>query len=115
VNPFDWNTTLTASADHIELVFGGRKTVRIAVADITALSYGQKAYRHFANMAALSVIATPIALFGILHKSTDHLVGIEFKTPAGHCAVLLMVDKDSYRGLLTTLKAVTGKPVEYRP
>jgi hypothetical protein len=115
VNPFDWNTTITASGDHIELVFAGRKTVKIAAGDITALSYGQKAYRHVADMAALSVIATPIALFGILHKSTDHLVGIEFTTPAGHSAVLLMVDKYSYRDLLTTLKAMTSKPVDNWP
>lgn len=115
VNPFDWNTTLTASSGHIELVFAGRKTVSVAAGDITALSYGQKAYRHVADMAALSVIATPIALFGILHKSTDHLVGIEFRTSAGRGAVLLMVDKSGYRDLLTTLKTITGKPVDNWP
>jgi hypothetical protein len=116
VNPFDWNTALTASADQVELVFAGRKTVIIAAADITALSYGQRAYRHVADMAALSVVVTPIALFGILHKSKDHLIGIEFRTPAGQQgAVLLMVHKDGYRELLMTLKVITGKPVDNWP
>ncbi len=116
VNPFDWNTTLTATADQVELVFAGRKTVKIAAAGITTLSYGQRAYRRVADMAALSVVVTPIALFGILHKSKDHLIGIEFKTPAGQRGgVLLMVHKDSYRELLLTLKVITGKPVDNWP
>jgi hypothetical protein len=116
VNPFDWNTQLTASAKQVELNFAGRKTVTISVADITALSYGQRAYRRVADMAALSVVVTPIALFGILHKSKDHLIGIEFKTPAGQQgAVLLMVHKDNYRELVLTLQAMTGKPVDNWP
>jgi hypothetical protein len=116
VNRFDWNTTLATTAGEIELVFGGRTTVRIAVTDIGALSYGQRAYRRVADMAALSVVLTPVALFGLLHKSRDHLVGIEFKSPTGQPgAVLLMVHKDSYRELLMTLKGMTGKPIENWP
>lgn len=116
VNPFDWNTTLTASPGKIELVFAGRKTVTIAAADITVLSYGKKAYRRVADMATLSAVLTPVALFGILHKSKDHIIGIEFQTPNGKPgAILLMVHKDNYGDLLLTLQKMTGKPVSDWP
>lgn len=116
VNRFDWNTTAITHPDALELVFAARTTVRLAASDITALSYGQKAYRRVADMATLSAFLTPVALFGILHKSRDHLVGIEFNTTGGQRgAVLLMVHKDSYRDFLLALKAMTGKPVENWP
>jgi hypothetical protein len=116
VNRFDWNTTITTSSDTVELVFAGHKSVKIAARDITALSYGQKAYRRVADMATLSVFLTPLALFGVLHKSKDHLIGIEFRAADGKPgAVLLMVHKDRYRELLLTLKDMTGKPVENWP
>jgi hypothetical protein len=117
VNPFDWNTTLGVKGDRLELVFAGRKRVEIPAADVTAISYGQKAYRRVADLALLSVMATPVVLFGLLHKSKDHIVAVEFRTAAGEKgAVLLTVHKDQYRGLLADLKSVTGKPVEdYTP
>lgn len=116
VNPFDWNTTLRASGNHIELVFAGQKSVKIEASDITGLSYGQKAYRRVADMAALSVVLTPVALFGILHKSKDHLIGIQFRMAAGQAGgVLLTVHKDDYRELLLRLQVVTGKTVENWP
>jgi hypothetical protein len=116
VNPFDWNTTLTLRQGELELLFAGRKRVVIPVADVGRLSYGQKAYRRVADMAVLSVFATPVALFGLLHKSKDHIVSIEYKMPDGNTgAVLLTVHKDQYEGLLRALQAATGKPVEDRP
>jgi len=116
VNPFDWNTTLTVSGAEIELVFAGHKKASIAIKNVTALTYGQKAYRRVADMVALSAVVTPVALFGLLHKSKDHVVGIEFTTAAGDKgAVLLMVHKDSFHELLQTLKAATGKPVDNWP
>lgn len=116
VNPFDWNTTLTLRQGELELVFAGRKRVVIPVADVMTVSYGQKAYRRVADMAVLSVFATPVALFGLLHKSKDHIVSVEYRMPDGKTgAVLLTVHKDQYEGLLRALQAATGKPVETRP
>lgn len=116
VNPFDWNTTLTVRPGELDLLFAGRKRLVIPVADVVTVSYGQKAYRRVADMAVLSVFATPLALFGLLHKSKDHIVGIEYKTPDGKTgAVLLTVHKDHYEDLLRAVKAATGKPVENWP
>jgi hypothetical protein len=116
VNPFDWNTTLTLRPGEVDLLFAGRKRVIVPVADITNISYGQKAYRRVADMALLSVLATPVALFGLLRKSKDHIVGIEYKTPDGKTgAILLTVHKDSYQDLLRALKATTGKAIDNWP
>ncbi|HTS60555.1 MAG TPA: hypothetical protein VMH28_00950 [Candidatus Acidoferrales bacterium] len=116
VNPFDWNTTLTVDSGLITLQLGPRATLRLKPEQVTALSYGQEAHRRVADMVALSVVVTPLALFGILHKSTAHFVGIEFKTGDGKPgAVLLEADKNNYKAILQVLKTVTGKPVQNAP
>jgi hypothetical protein len=116
VNPFDWNTTLTATPDAIVLVFAHRATLRMTPAAVTALSYGQEAHRRVADMVALSVVATPLALFGILHKSKVHFIGIEYRGADGKPgAVLLEADKNNYRPILKVLKSLTGKPVQNAP
>jgi hypothetical protein len=116
VNPYDWNTTLTVSPDAIVLVFGGRVTERITPADVTALSYGREAHRRVADMVALSFVVTPLALFGILHQSKVHFIGIEYHKGDGKPAgVLLEADKGNYRAILAALKSATGKPVANQP
>jgi len=116
VNPFDWNTTLTVTADAITVQMGPRQTLRLKPAQVTALSYGQEAHRRVGDMMAISVVATPLALFGILHKSKNHFVGIEYKGDDGKPgAVLLEADKNNYRVILEVLKTVTGKPVQNAP
>lgn len=117
VNPYDWNTTLTITADSIKLVFTGRTTFQMAPAQVTALSYGEEAHRRVADMVALSVIfVNPLVLFGILHQSRNHFIGIEFVGPdAKKGAVLLEADKNNYRAILQALKTVTGKPVQNSP
>lgn len=116
VNPFDWNTTLTVTPDAIALAIGPKARLRLEPAQVTTLSYGQEAHRRVADMVALSLVATPVALFGILHKSTTHFVGIEYKTADGKTgAVLLEADKNNYRAILSVLKTVTGKPVQNAP
>jgi hypothetical protein len=116
VDPYDWNTTLTIAADNIVLVFGHRVTVRMKPSQVTALSYGQEAHRRVADMVTLSVFLTPLALFGLLHESKTHFVGIEYSGDDGkRNAVLLEVHKDSYKAILETLKSVTGKPIQVSP
>ncbi|HUI57732.1 MAG TPA: hypothetical protein VLY04_22295 [Bryobacteraceae bacterium] len=116
VNPFDWNTTLTVTPDAIVLVFGHGRPLRIAPAHVTALSYGQEAHRRVAEVVALSIIVSPLALFGLLHKSKVHFIGIEFRTDDDKPgAVLLEADKNNYQAILQVLRAVTGKPVQDAP
>jgi hypothetical protein len=116
VNDFDWNTTLTVSPDTIVAVFAHRTTLRLTPAQVTALSYGQEAHRRVADMVALSFVVTPLALFGLLHTSKIHFIGIEYRTADGKPgAILLEADKNNYRAILLVLKTVTGKPVQNEP
>jgi hypothetical protein len=117
VNPYDWNTTLTVASDKIVLVFAHRTTFTLAPSEVTALSYGVEAHRRVADMVALSVVfVNPLVLFGLLHQSKNHFVGIEFKTADGKPgAVLLEADKGNYKAILQALKVVTGKPVQSEP
>ena len=115
VNPFDWNTTLTLAPGSLTFVFG-RVNFRLASADVTALSYGQEAHRRVADMVALSLVATPLALFGILHQSKTHFIGIEYRGADGKPgALLLEADKNNYRAILRALEQLTGKPVRNAP
>ena len=116
VNDFDWNTVLTVTPDAIVAVFAHRQTLSLKPVQVTALSYGQEAHRRVADMVALSVMITPLALFGLLHKSKVHFVGIEYRTDDGKPgAILLEADKNNYRAILQVLKTVTGKPVQNAP
>jgi hypothetical protein len=117
VNPYDWNTTLTLTPDTIMLVFAGRTTLKLAPSQVTALSYGEEAHRRVADMVALSVVLlNPLMLFGILHTSRNHFIGIEFHDPDGKPgAVLLEADKNNYRAILKALSTVTGKTVQNAP
>jgi hypothetical protein len=116
VNDFDWNTTLTVGLDAIVAVFAHRTTLRLTPAQVTALSYGQEAHRRVADMVALSFVVTPLALFGLLHTSKVHFIGIEYRAADGKPgAILLEADKNNYRAILLALKAVTGKPVQNAP
>jgi hypothetical protein len=113
VNPFDWNTTLTVTPDALTLVFSGRKTVRIKVSEVSGLSYGQEAHRRVADLVALSAIATPLVLFGLLHKSKVHFIGIEYRGEDGKTgAVLLEADKNNYKAILQVLGSITGQTVK---
>ncbi|MBI5084704.1 MAG: hypothetical protein HZB13_08920 [Acidobacteria bacterium] len=116
MNPFDWNTTLTVTPDALSLEFSGRTTVRIQASAVTGLSYGQEAHRRVADLVALSAIATPLVLFGLLHKSKVHFIGIEYRSEDGKPgAVLLEADKGNYRAILEILSSVTGRPVKNAP
>jgi hypothetical protein len=117
VDPYDWNTVLTITPGAIVLVFAHRQTLRISPARVVSLSYGQEAHRRVGEMVALSVMMiSPLALFGLLHKSKDHFIGIQFQGDDGKPAGLLLeADKNNYRAILSALTAVTGKPVEDAP
>ena len=114
VNPYDWNTTLTVESSKITLIFAHRTTLTLAPAQVTALSYGEEAHRRVADMVTLSVVfLNPLMLFGILHESSNHFVGIEFRTTDGKPgAVLLEADKNNYKAILAALSRVTGKSVQ---
>ncbi len=112
VDPKDWNNKLTVTSDSIKLDLKDTATLDIQPKSVTSLSYGQEAHRRVGTMVALAVLVAPVALFGLFHKTRLHYIGIQYKTPDGKSAgILLQGDKDNYRAILVALQGVTGAPV----
>ena len=112
VDPKDWDNTLTVTSDAITLLLKDKVRVDIPPKSVTSLSYGQEAHRRVGTMIALAVLVAPVALFGLFHKTRLHYIGIQYKTPDGkNAGILLQGDKSNYRAMLVALQGVTGAPV----
>lgn len=112
VSPKDWDNTLTVTPDAITLLLKDKARVDIPPKSVTSLSYGQEAHRRVGTMIALAVLVAPVALFGLFHKTRLHYIGVQYKTPDGkNAGILLQGDKSNYRAMLVALQGVTGAPV----
>jgi hypothetical protein len=112
VDPKDWDNHLTVTSDLITLKLKDDQHVEIPTKSVTGLSYGQEAHRRVGTMIALGVLITPLALFGLMHKTRLHFIGIEYQTSEGKGAgLLLQGDKSNYRAILTALEGATGAPL----
>lgn len=112
VDPKDWNNKLTVTPDAITLETKDNVKVEIPPKSVTSLSYGQEAHRRVGTMVALAILVAPVALFGLFHKTRLHYIGIQYNTPDGkNAGILLQGDKDNYRAILVALQGVSGAPV----
>lgn len=112
VDPKDWNNKLTVTSDAITLETKDNVKVSFPPKSVTSLSYGQEAHRRVGTMVALAILVSPVALFGLFHKTRLHYIGIQYNTPDGKSAgILLQGDKDNYRAMLVSLQGVSGAPV----
>jgi hypothetical protein len=63
-------------------------------------------------MVALGILVAPLALFGLFHKTRLHYIGIEYTTPEGKkAALLLQAHKNNFRAVLMALRGATRSPV----
>jgi hypothetical protein len=63
-------------------------------------------------MVALAVLVSPVALFGLFHKTRLQYIGIQYSTPENQRAgFFLQGDKDNYRAILVALQSVASVPV----
>ena len=112
VDPKDWDNKLTVTSDAITLETKDKVKVEIPPKSVTSLSYGQEAHRRVGTMIALAILVAPVALFGLFHKTRLHYIGIQYNTPDGkNAGILLQGDKDNYRAILVALQGVSGAPV----
>ena len=112
VDPKDWHNQLTVTSDMITLALQDGKKLEIPPKTVTSLSYGQEAHRRVGTMIALAILISPVALFGLLHKTRLHFIGIQYTLPDNKTAgILLQGDKDNYRAILVALQGVTGARV----
>jgi hypothetical protein len=111
VDPKDWDNHLIVTSDLITLKLKDGQTAEIPTKQVTGLSYGQEAHRRVGTMIGLALIS-PIALFGLFHKTRLHFIGIEYATRDGEkSGILLQGDKDNYRAILLALHSVTNAPL----
>jgi hypothetical protein len=116
VNPYDWNTRLTVTADSIAFVFGA-KPFRLKPSQVISLSHGVEAQRKVAKLVdaiALTLTFSPLGLFGLLKARPDHLIGIVYQTEDGKQGAILL-ETDYYQLVLGALENVTGKRAESSP
>jgi hypothetical protein len=112
VDPKDWHNQLTVTSDMITLALKDGKKLEIPPKTVNSLSYGQEAHRRVGTMIALAILISPVALFGLLHKTRLHFIGIQYTLPDNKTGgILLQGDKDNYRAILVALQGVTGAPV----
>jgi len=83
VGPKDWNNKLTITSDLILLALHDGQKAEINPKSVTSLSYGQEAHRRVGTMVALAVLVAPVALFGLLHKTRLHFIGIQIQDCGG--------------------------------
>ena len=111
VDPKSWDNHLTVTSDSITLKLKDGQQIEIPTKSVTGLSYGQEAHRRVGTMVALAFL-TPLALFGLMHKTRLHFIGIEYTTSDGKgSAILIQGDKGNYRAILTALEGATGAPL----
>jgi hypothetical protein len=115
---YDWNTTLTVTADAIVVeiapatVFAARKTVRIKPSQIVSLSANEAAWQHVAAVDGAQLPAKHPTLFGIL--ADFEFLGLVYETDDGKRAAMLL-DSNLSGPILQVLTKVTGKPIENSP
>lgn len=112
VDPKDWDNHLTVTSDLITFKLKDGQQVDIPTKSVTGLSYGQEAHRRVGTMIALGILISPLALFGLFHKTKLHFIAVEFTTSEGKgSALLLQGDKSNYRAILTALSGATNAPL----
>lgn len=112
VDPKDWHNQLSITSDLITFSLKDGQKIEIQPKSVTLLSYGQEAHRRVGTMIALGILVAPLALFGLFHKTRLHFIGVQYTTPEGKRAGLLVQGhKDNYRAMLVALQSVSGVPV----
>jgi hypothetical protein len=115
---YDWNTTLTITADDIVVeiapatVFGARKTVRIKPSKVLSLSANNLAWQRVAAVDGAQLPAKHPTLFGMLQEYG--FFGLVYETDNGKRGALLL-DSGFSPLILRALSSATGKPIENSP
>jgi hypothetical protein len=109
--PDDWGNRLAVTSEEIKLGLKDGQQITIDPRRVTGLGYGQEAHRRVGTMIALAFLS-PVALFGLFHKTRLHYISVEYTTPEEKkSALLIQAHKDNYRAVLTALRGATGASV----
>jgi hypothetical protein len=115
---YDWNTTLTITADDIVIdiapatVFGAKKTLHIKRSQVLSLSANRLAWQRVAAVDGAQLPAKHPTLFGMLVEYGS--LGLVYETDDGKRGALLL-DSPFSPTILLALSKATGKPIENSP
>ena len=119
-SPYDWNTTLSVSANPESVtiaiaparMFSPKQTVKFKPSQITSLSAGSAAWHRVAEVPGAQLPSKTPTLFGLLEH--HGYFGIVYETDDGKRGAVLL---DSYFAftILEILAGLSGKPVERSP
>jgi hypothetical protein len=109
-----WDNSLNITDG--EITFGFRKnlipTEVVPNSSVKRITYGQATTRRVGKWVAVGIIVAPIALLGMLHKSRQHRVLVEWTdSQQRDRGMLMQVDKKYFVGVLNDLSFLTKKPI----
>jgi hypothetical protein len=100
---------LSIEADQIRLIGKDGELVRVPVAAVTEISYGQDVHRRVGAAIGLAVVSFGLGALMALTKSKKHYVGLTWADGDKKGGFVMQCDKNDYRGILLGLEGVTGK------
>ena len=100
---------LSIEATQIRLIGKDGELVRIPVASITEISYGQDVHRRVGAAIGLAVVSFGIGALMALTKSKKHYIGLTWADGDKKGGFVMQCDKNDYRGILLGLEGITGK------
>jgi hypothetical protein len=109
-----WDNSLNITDK--EITFGFRKNLipseAFPVTAVKRITYGQATTRRVVDWVSVWSILAPIALVGLLHKSRQHRVLVEWTdSQQRERGMLMQVHKEHFVGLLYDLSFRTQKPI----
>jgi hypothetical protein len=103
------STKLSIELTEIRLSEKDTDLVKVPVASITEISYGQDVHRRVGAAIGIGVFTLGLGALMALTKSKKHFVGLTWADGDKKGGFVMQCDKNDYRGILLGLEGVTGK------
>ena len=109
-----WDNSLNVTDKDITFSFhkNAIPAETISMGSIRRITYGQATTRRVGKWVAVGILVAPIALVGILHKSRQHRILVEWTdNQQRERGILMQAHKDQFVGILNDLAFRSGKPI----
>ena len=99
------------SQDAVRFFKGKELVVAVPASSITEVSYGQDVHRRVGTAIAVATVSLGVGALLALSKSKKHFVGLTWADGDKKGGLAMQCDKNQYRGILSALSGISGKPV----
>lgn len=93
----------------IRFVKDKEDVIKVPVASVTEISYGQDVHRRVGAAIGIGVVTLGVGALMALTKSKKHFVGLTWADGDKKGGLAMQCDKNDYRGVLAGLEGITGK------